>query len=185
MAANTLSIDVEGAAAIGFLVHVQRLNGAVGEPPEGGWFPLDSNRRVPTVFPIGLPASVEDPDIEWLRDMLLGREREVQPPPPATKMVEIIEVWRRPAALAFIRDMVVNRHISLQTPLERNLAKATAEFYANDEGALTWDATGVRVNEDDDRTLIMLGSPVFRERFGKVWPCDRDDEDGDLDEDDD
>jgi hypothetical protein len=47
-----------------FLGHVTRSTGSPGDPPTGGWFDRDTNRRAPETFPAGLPSNVADPDLE-------------------------------------------------------------------------------------------------------------------------
>jgi hypothetical protein len=93
MAAGQLAVDTDGAHAIGFLVHLTRLNGAVGEPPDSGWFGLADNRRMPAVFPIGLASEVPDPDLQSFNDRLLDRRAPEPERPIADRVVEIIEVW--------------------------------------------------------------------------------------------
>jgi hypothetical protein len=88
-----LEIDTECRSFVGFLVHLTPFDGTALDPPEYGWFDREAGARVPAVFPLGLPASVPDPELEWLRDRILRIERPVAPPPPATAMVEIIETW--------------------------------------------------------------------------------------------
>jgi hypothetical protein len=92
MEAGRLDVDTDGSAAIGFLVHFTRTSHIPGDPPEGGWFARDTNRRVPKTFPLGLPSDVPDPEIESFRDRLLGRNAPAAEPAVAT-LVEIIEVW--------------------------------------------------------------------------------------------
>lgn len=93
IARGELNVDVEGRAAIGFLVHVTRAADPAGSAPAGGWFGRDDNARVPGTFPLGLPSGVSDPDIEGFRDRLTGRVREAAPAPIPGSVTEIIEVW--------------------------------------------------------------------------------------------
>ena len=88
-----LRIDVDAAAPVGFLVHVTRADCAHGSAPAGGWFERDLNARVPATFPVGLPSSAADPNVEAFRDELMGRERDAEPPAIPTTVTEIIEVW--------------------------------------------------------------------------------------------
>ena len=87
------SIDTDSGAAIGFLVHVQRLSSPIGEPPASGWFPIEEGRRIPGIFPLGLTSSVPDPDIDAFRDRLLGITRRTAPPPIVTQKTEVISTW--------------------------------------------------------------------------------------------
>ena len=90
---DQLAVETDGAHAIGFLVHVTRSTNPVGDPPEGGWFELDRNRRVPAIFPIGLVSEVPDPNLQSFNDRLLNRRTPEPERPIADQVVEIIEVW--------------------------------------------------------------------------------------------
>ena len=76
IAAGTLAVDIEGADAIGFLVHVTPFEGSDLEEPERGWFDREANARVPAVFPVGVASDAPDPDLTSFRDDLLGRRRD-------------------------------------------------------------------------------------------------------------
>ena len=101
-----LDIDTESRSVVGFLVHLTPFDGTALDPPEYGWFDRAAGARVPEVFPPGLPASVPDPELEWLRDRILRIERPSPPPPPATTMVEIIETWTGDPVRALAGDPV-------------------------------------------------------------------------------
>ena len=317
---GALAIDLEGGAAIGFLVHVQRLTSPIGDPPDSGWFALDTGRRVPETFPIGPASSVPDPGIEAFLDKILGRQKPVEPPAIVTRKVDVIanwdgdalqlvrnntattslaladaywlhwmasltadsppafEFWIKPeggwetpastpefavvanpgattaigpspenggwwqmwsarsvaAALAgvpdgstielatasrssddgnraigraryrgvvregrwalaeaspgidrdtltdaldFMHALTVNREIPFRSAAEREALENTAAIYSPEEGSLEWKDAAVRVVDDDERTLLMLASPVFRTRFGQQWACDIEDDD--------
>lgn len=93
IAAGELAVDVDGPAAVGFLVHVTPAREAAGEPPPYAWFDSDSGRRLPAVFPAGLAAGVPDPGLESFRDDLLERRKPAPERPLATHVVEIIQCW--------------------------------------------------------------------------------------------
>jgi hypothetical protein len=76
------ALDTDVASVVGFLVHLTPFEGDLPSRPEGGWFEYDEGRRIPEVFPVGIPATVAD-----------GRERPSEPLPAATSIVEIIESW--------------------------------------------------------------------------------------------
>jgi hypothetical protein len=90
---SDLPVDTDTASYVGFLVHVTRFSGEALELPEGGWFSLDTGSRVPDVFPVGLPSDAPDPNLESLRDRLLGKKRPAAAVPPADRHVEVIEAW--------------------------------------------------------------------------------------------
>ena len=101
VAAGSLAIDAEHPSAIGFVIHLTPFAGALPEPPPDGWFPYDAGRRVPDVFPLGLPTEVADPNADWFLDRALQRERPSAPVPAATELVQILDAWEGepPAAL--------------------------------------------------------------------------------------
>jgi hypothetical protein len=326
VASGALAIDTEGGAAIGFVVHVQKLSAAVGNPPDGGWFDIETGSRTPASFPVGLASSVSDPNIEAFLDKILGREKPSEPPAIVTQKTEIIETWdgdplqpirnstdavsvalaeaywlhwmaaltadsppsfeiwvtpagdwavpaatpefavqsksgsitalgpspnnggwwlmwaarsaaaaianvpdgstielaaradgsddedRNPAigralysgvvsdgrwnlreaspaisratladALDFMHALTVNREILFRNAAERDALENTAAIYSPEEGSLEWKDAAVRVVDNDERTLLMLATPVFRVRFGGQWPCDVEDEDDEDD----
>ena len=94
-----LAIDAASPpSVVGFVVHLRkRKRGAKTDerPPEGGFFPIDANARLPEVFPLGLPSEAEDPSLVGALDRLLGRERPptVVAAPAVSTFVEIIETW--------------------------------------------------------------------------------------------
>ncbi len=91
--AGELQVDVDGAAPIGFLVHVTRHSGEAEAPPDGGWFDSAANVRIPTPFPLGLPSEALDPNIESLRDRLLDRQAREVERPIATAPVDVVDNW--------------------------------------------------------------------------------------------
>ena len=93
IAARTLAVDTKGADPVGFLVHLTPFTGPDLAAPDGGWFDRESNRRVPAVFPVGLPSDVPDPDLTSFRNDLLGRRPPEPERPIADTVVQIIEVW--------------------------------------------------------------------------------------------
>jgi len=93
VAKGDLLVDVEGAAAIGFLVHVTRAATAEGTPPATGWFERDVHARLPETFPVGLPTDVADPSLDWFRDRLTGRERPAEPAAIPTTITDVIDAW--------------------------------------------------------------------------------------------
>jgi hypothetical protein len=93
IATGTLAVDIDGADAIGFLVHVTPFEGPDLEEPEGGWFDREANARVPAVFPVGVASDAPDPDLTSFRDDLLARRAPEPERPVADTVVEIIEVW--------------------------------------------------------------------------------------------
>ena len=88
-----LLIDVEGGDAIGFLVHVTKPAGKIGDPPEGGWIERSSNARIPKVFPLGLRSEVPDPELRGFYDKLLDIKHPAAPQPAAVDFVAIIASW--------------------------------------------------------------------------------------------
>lgn len=88
-----LSLDLNAASAIGFLVHITPFSGTIPESPPEGWFDYDAGQRIPDVFPLGITATVPDPDLESFLDRVLSRPRPVEEPPVATELIEIIETW--------------------------------------------------------------------------------------------
>jgi hypothetical protein len=94
VASGALSIDTDGGAAIGFLIHVTPDSGGpCDEVPDGAWFALDTNARRPARFPLGLATAVADPAVEEFLDRLLDREAPEPPRPLATRYVDLIGAW--------------------------------------------------------------------------------------------
>jgi hypothetical protein len=93
IASGALTIETDGKAAIGFLVHVRPDDFNPGDAPDSGWFERDVNARVPAVFPIGLETDVRDGNIEHFRDGLLDRKASEQEMPVVSDTVEIMEAW--------------------------------------------------------------------------------------------
>jgi hypothetical protein len=90
---GAVAIDVESGDAIGFLVHVTRLTGDIGDPPESGWIGLGENQRIPSVFPLGLRSGAPDPELRSFYDKLLDIKHPEPERPIADTLVEVIEVW--------------------------------------------------------------------------------------------
>ncbi|MGP1384986.1 MAG: hypothetical protein ACTS2F_15590 [Thainema sp.] len=88
-----LSLDLNAASAIGFLIHITPFSGAVPESPPEGWFDYDAGQRMPDLFPLGLTATVPDPELESFLDRILSRPQPIVEPPVATELIEIIETW--------------------------------------------------------------------------------------------
>ena len=97
-----LDVDTSSASAIGMLVHVTRLEEALPDACDGGWYSYDDGTRVPEVFPLGLAAAVPDPDLEAFLDRLLRRPKPVAEIPIATELVSVLDAWTGdpPAPLA-------------------------------------------------------------------------------------
>jgi hypothetical protein len=97
-----LDVDTSSASAIGMLVHVTRLAGDASDLGDGGWYDFDEGKRVPEVFPLGLPAAVPDPDLEAFLDRLLRRPKPVEEIPVASELVSVVDAWSgaAPAPLA-------------------------------------------------------------------------------------
>ncbi len=97
--AGHLNLDLDTASAIGFLVHITPAAEALTDgstqasPAEAGWFDYDAGQRIPAVFPLGLTATVPDPDLESFCDRILSRPKPVVELPVATELTEIIETW--------------------------------------------------------------------------------------------
>lgn len=91
--AGRLSLDLDAASAIGFLVHITPATGSVPELAPAGWFDYDAGQRIPDVFPLGLTAAVADPELESFLDRALSRPRPVIELPAATQLLGIIETW--------------------------------------------------------------------------------------------
>jgi hypothetical protein len=83
-------------------------------------------------------------------------------------------------ALAFVRDLLSNR-MRVRTGAERAAFDAVAEAYSPGEGSLRWEGDVVSLAEPDERMHLMLSPPVFRVRFGDVWPMDDEEDEGDDD----
>jgi len=320
VAASRLSVDIDTADPIGFLVHLAPLRDAVGDPPEGGWFDRNANARLPAVFPLGVPSSVPDPELRSFRDDILGREAPAVERAIAEDVVEIMQAWtgdplkaiqgggepiaidpseahllywiaalgadspprfelwveakgpwQAPAAtpdfavlpkgavvamgparnaagwqlwwaardvaaalagvpdgstldfgmaprvdrdpdldptvgralysgtvrggkwhlkessplvardaladaLAFVRVLSAEGRLSVRPGAEREIFDAQAAVSSREEGSLVWEGEFVLLADPDDRTLLTLAAPVFRTRFGQVWPMDAPDQ---------
>jgi hypothetical protein len=74
--------------------------------------------------------------------------------------------------LAFVTDLTADQRLEIRNDEERAAFDAEAGMFASKEGALSWSGNTVRINEDDERTWVLLARPVFRKRFSHVWPCE-------------
>ena len=74
--------------------------------------------------------------------------------------------------LMFVTNLVAGRRIEILDAEERAEFDGAAQSFAAGDDALSWNGTTVRINDTDERTWVLLGRPVFRKRFGSVWPCD-------------
>jgi hypothetical protein len=81
------------------------------------------------------------------------------------------------AALGFAREMALSGEITVRPGAEREAFDRTAEIFSPEEGSLVQDGDRARLADADERTLILLATPVFRLRFGDQWPVDPDDDD--------
>lgn len=88
-----VALDPALTNVIGFLVHLTPHGGEELEMPSGAWFDDDHGRRLPEIFPVGLPTDARDPNIESFLDDVLEREKPKPPRVPATGAVPIIETW--------------------------------------------------------------------------------------------
>ena len=72
-----------------------------------------------------------------------------------------------------MRDVVRHR-VTVRSDAEREALLREASVYAPGEGELVADADGFSVADADDRTTILLATPVLRLRFAGVWPMQGD-----------
>jgi hypothetical protein len=73
-------------------------------------------------------------------------------------------------AIAFARDLAKNGRLEVRKGKEREAFDAEAAIYSSEEGSLVWEGDVVHLTDPDERTMIILGSTVFRIRFGGQWP---------------
>ena len=93
IASGDLAVDVDGADAIGFLVHVIPLTDAMDVPADNGWFDHDHESRVPDVFPVGFDSEVPDRELRGCRERFIGYEPPEPERPIGDAIVSVIEVW--------------------------------------------------------------------------------------------
>jgi hypothetical protein len=85
-------------------------------------------------------------------------------------------------ALSFVSDMVRHSRIAVRPGAERAAFDAGLEMAFTGPEALSWSGDVVTLREPDDRTLILLATPVFRARFAAQWAMDAEEEVEDEDE---
>jgi hypothetical protein len=88
-------------------------------------------------------------------------------------------------ALTFLRELLLNNRMQVRDGPERKAFDAAAEVFSPEQGSLRWDGDVVSLAEPDERMHLMLSPPVFRSRFGNVWPVDPAEEEEEEDEDED
>ena len=86
------------------------------------------------------------------------------------------------SALTFVRDLAVDGRLTVRQGAERDAFDKKAAMYGQFLGPVVWEGDVVRLAEPDVRSLIMLGSSVFRARFADQWPVSPEEDDGDEDE---
>lgn len=82
-------------------------------------------------------------------------------------------------AIAFATNMAKNGRITVRAGAEREAFEGNAAMFAPDPDSLVWEGDVVRVAEPDERTTILLASPVFRTRFATQWKMDTEEEEDD------
>jgi hypothetical protein len=82
-------------------------------------------------------------------------------------------------ALTFLRELLRNNRMQVREGAERRGFDALAEMFSPQAGSLLWDGDVVSLREPDERMHLMLSPPVFRARFGHVWPMDAEEPDDD------
>jgi hypothetical protein len=76
------------------------------------------------------------------------------------------------AVLSFVHDCAVHERLTVGPGAEREAFDRAAKIFAREEGALLWEGDVVRLADHDARTMILLAKPIFRTRFGHLWPMD-------------
>lgn len=115
---KALAIDTAVTGFVGFLVHVRRAEEgeALITPPTRGGFELDAGARAPDLFPRGLPAGVEDPQLLAFARHLLERDTAVRrglpAPIPMRCPQAVFEVWDGPPA-----TRLEGSEVALELPL--------------------------------------------------------------------
>ena len=74
------------------------------------------------------------------------------------------------SAVAFVRTIAVDGRMTVRTGAEREAFDRAHKMYSMVSGPVVWERDVVRLAEPDERSLIMLATPVFRIRFGEQWP---------------
>jgi hypothetical protein len=83
-------------------------------------------------------------------------------------------------ALSLVRELVEHSRITVRPGAERAAFDAGLEMAFAEPDSLMWSGNVATLTDPDDRTLILIATPVFRTRFAEHWPMDADDEsDGD------
>jgi hypothetical protein len=75
-------------------------------------------------------------------------------------------------ALAFVGELVTHQRIRVRGDAEREILEQNIMIFAAGDDTVIWDGDTARLFEHDERTLVMLASPVFRSRFGGQWKCE-------------
>ena len=84
-------------------------------------------------------------------------------------------------ALSFVSDLVRHARLTVKPGVERAAFDAGLEMAFAEPDSLSWSGDVVTLSDPDDRTLILMATPVFRTRFAGQWPMEANEE---LDEDD-
>jgi len=85
-------------------------------------------------------------------------------------------------ALAFVRELALNGRLLVRAGAEREAFDKAFEAYAVMMGPVAWEADFVRLEEPDERSLLMLAANVFRVRFADRWPANAIEEDEEDDD---
>jgi hypothetical protein len=80
-------------------------------------------------------------------------------------------------ALTFLRELLLHNRMHVREGSERQAFDAVAEVFSPGEGSLRWEGDVVSLSEPDERMHLILSPPVFRARFGDLWPMDAEEED--------
>jgi hypothetical protein len=75
-------------------------------------------------------------------------------------------------ALALVRDLVTKERLRVRGDAERQAFDAAAATFSPEADSLVWENDHVRLAEADERTLLLLATPVFRVRYGQQWAVD-------------
>jgi hypothetical protein len=81
--------------------------------------------------------------------------------------------------VTFLRELLSNNRMQVRAGPERQAFDAVAEVFSPEAGSLRWEGDVVSLSEPDERMHLILSPPVFRARFGDVWPMDAEEEDDD------
>jgi len=170
---------------------------AIGPPPNtGGWFTWWSARHaakslvdVPdgSTLDLAMAPDLEDPDAPD-EVAVIGRALysgvvksgiwHIGEASPAVTR-ETLD-----AALGFVHDLVAHGRITVRGEEEQRAFDVTAAKHALISGPLLREGDSVRLAEPEERSTLILATPVFRKRFGAHWPADPTDSDEAEEEDD-